>query len=234
MSDAPSSAAWKITEFTRRTSGASETPSSNSRSSASSSSWRCAEGLRRAHEAAHLDLDVVARRNRELDVQPRREADLVERLDVRRIDHGDAQRLAFDRVGNGHDPLQDVKRHDLRRLGVDADGLQVDERQLVACRERARDAVGARNPFVDERLRQRAGLPRPPAREGELVLRDQAGRREKVGEELRRLVDRGRAGRAQPTVLGGRCLAPTERRRAEAEIVGHIPRSRYRQKRRGT
>ncbi len=38
MSEAPSSAAWKMTELTRRTSGASEIPSSTSRSSASSSS----------------------------------------------------------------------------------------------------------------------------------------------------------------------------------------------------
>ena len=37
-SEAPSSAAWKMTELTSRTSGASETPSSTSRSSASSSS----------------------------------------------------------------------------------------------------------------------------------------------------------------------------------------------------
>ena len=41
MSEAPSSAAWKMTELTSRTSGASEIPSSASRSSPSSSSASC-------------------------------------------------------------------------------------------------------------------------------------------------------------------------------------------------
>src|SRR5207237_238934 len=41
MSDEPSSAAWKMIELTKRTSGASEMPSSTSRSSASSSSSAC-------------------------------------------------------------------------------------------------------------------------------------------------------------------------------------------------
>src|SRR5829696_6910094 len=50
MSEAPSSAAWKMIEFTRRTSGASETPSSSSRStvwsSSTSSSWSSSTAAR--------------------------------------------------------------------------------------------------------------------------------------------------------------------------------------------
>ena len=128
MSEAPSSAAWKMTELTRRTSGASEMPSSTSRSSASStsSSWMQllflergpgAEGLGRADEPPDLGLDVVARRDGELDGEPRRDAQLVDRVDVARIGDGDAQHVAVDRVRDRVDALEHVERNLLRRLG---------------------------------------------------------------------------------------------------------------------
>ena len=94
-------------------------PSSASRSSASSSSrgerlcflverGTGAERLRLADEAPHLGLDVVARRDGELDGQPRREAELVDRVDVARIRDGDTQDRAVDLVGNRVAALEHV------------------------------------------------------------------------------------------------------------------------------
>ena len=77
-------------------------PSSTSRSSASSSASTSAEllldhgagaeGLGRADEPAELDHDVVARGDAELEREARREPELVDRVDVRRVGDRDAQR----------------------------------------------------------------------------------------------------------------------------------------------
>ena len=85
---APSSAAWKMIELTRRTSGASEMPSSTSRSSFLSSAIPVvvellehragAEGLRGASEPADLGDDVVAGR------RPRARRDSGSRAGARR------------------------------------------------------------------------------------------------------------------------------------------------------
>ena len=110
-SEAPSSAAWKMTELTSRTSGASETPSSASRSVTASSSTSSAtaasarlqrlrllaERLLGANDAADLQQDVVARGDRELDRVARREPQLVHPVQVRRV--GDARSGARRRRG---------------------------------------------------------------------------------------------------------------------------------------
>ena len=56
------------------------------------------ERLRLADEAPDLGLDVVAGRDGELDGQPRREAELVDRVDVARVGDGDTQDVAVDLV----------------------------------------------------------------------------------------------------------------------------------------
>ena len=85
-------------------------------------------------------------------------------------------------------------------------------------------------PFVDERLRERAAGAGAAARDRELVVRDQPGRGEQVGEELGHLVDARNVATAEPTALDGRRLVADAWRGPQGEVVAHIPRSRYRQK----
>ena len=90
-SEAFSSAAWKMRALTSRTSGPSETPSSASRSSLVLGLLDClvevdgddgADRLGGAEEPLELGRDVVARRDAELERVFRREAELVDRVQV--------------------------------------------------------------------------------------------------------------------------------------------------------
>jgi hypothetical protein len=155
-------------------------------------------------------------------------------VDVAGIGDGNPEDVAVDLVRDRRAALQHVQRHELRRLGVDRDHPEVEQRQLVPGRERARDAVGAGGALVDERLRERAGSARAATRERKLVRGEQAGRREQVREQLCLLVDRLALGRRQPGGGLGRGVVARARGNSECEVVAHIPRSRYRQKEVGT
>ena len=214
MSEAPSSAAWKMTELTRRTSGASEMPSSASRSSASSSSAANASASSSSAARAPNASDWRTSRRTSASTSSR---DATASSTVSRVASRSSS-IAWTLPGSetatrSTSPsisygiavaaLEHVQRHELRRLGVDVDHPEVDQRQLVAGGERARDAVGARGALVDERLRERTGGARAALREGELVRRQEAGRGEQVGEQLRLLVDLLElAGREPPGLLG--------------------------------
>ena len=97
-------------------------------------------------------------------------------MDVGRVGDRDAQIAVRDRVGDGDDALQDVERNDLPCFRVDARERQVDERELVARGEHARDALARGDAFVDDRLRDGAALARAAADERELVGRDELRR----------------------------------------------------------
>ena len=241
-SEAPSSAAWKMTELTSRTSGASETPSSTSRSSSSSSSspellvdlledGARAERLRGARDPAQLDEDVLARGDAELERVARRQPQLVDSVQVARVGDGDPQRPVFERVRDRGDALEHVQRDLGGRLLVDAGERQVDERDLIADGERARDPLGRRDALVDDRLRKRA-LAGAAADERELVRGDEAGGGEQVDDQLGHGVD-GHPG-LSGAAAGRAGVSPVP---ACAELrwtlAVHIPRSSYRQRRAG-
>ena len=160
--------------MTSRTSGTSETPSSASRSSSSSSSASQrlvvllerragAERLGGADELADSREDVVARGDAELERVARREPELVDAVQVRRVGDGDAQHAVLERVRNRDDALEHVQRDLSRGFLVDADEREVDERQLVPGREDPRDALARGDAFLDERRASEPCCARPRA-----------------------------------------------------------------------
>ena len=175
MSLAPSSAAWKMIELTSRTSGASEMPSSASRSSASSSGSATARPPRRPPPGRRT---------------PRRRAQGGEarsrcpRARRRRARAGSAWRAAARRspwtlpgsatATRSDVALERVRQGDRRAPARGAGQLpaassstpgqrQVDERQVVAAGERARDALAGGDALVEQRLREGAALLDPAA-----------------------------------------------------------------------
>ena len=241
MSEAPSSAAWKITEFTSRTSGASEMPSSTSRSSASSSSASSAsssstaragaERLRRAGEAPDLVQDVVARGDGEVERIPRREPKLVDALDVPRVRDRHPQRPVLDRVRDRGQPLQHMEGDLSARLVGDAREREVDEGHLVPGCKRPGEALAGRDVLLDERLGERAHAGRA-ACNGQLVRGHQAGSSDQVRDKLGERVDRRRRA-ADPSATGRRRVPGLGAGAAKIQwtLDVHIPRSRYRQQR---
>ena len=185
-SEAPSSAAWKMIELTRRTSGASETPSSASRSSVSSSPSSSRPRLRRAPPGRRTPRRRApcgaARRGCPHSTRRRARAGTGSRAGARRCRAGlpgrrprRAARRSRARTGS---------RRRARARGAESAPPRPARRpsrarstsgELVADGERAGDPLGRGDALVDERLRERA-VARPAARERELVRRDQAGR----------------------------------------------------------
>ena len=127
-SDAFSSAAWKMSALTSRTSGPSEIPSSASRSSPSSSlassrSTATTEPIASAvrDEPLQLGEDVVARRDDELERVLRGQAELVDGVQVPGIGDRDPQDVALELVRDRDRALERLHRDQLRRVDGDAD-----------------------------------------------------------------------------------------------------------------
>ena len=78
--------------------------------------------------------------HRQLELEPRCEPELVDRVDVRRVGERDPEYVAVERVRERHDPLQDVKRDLSIASGDDADLDDVDVAEAVPGR-RGRDAT---------------------------------------------------------------------------------------------
>ena len=151
-----------------------------------------AKRLGRSDQPPDLVADVLARGDCELELEARREAHLVDRLDVARICDGDAENVPVQRIRHGLDPLEHVQRELLDRVLGDADDGKVDKRKVVAARERARDALWGGDALVEEGLCERAALPGAAANKSEPVRRNEPGRLDQVGDELGELVDRKR------------------------------------------
>src|SRR5581483_3312078 len=133
-----------------------------------------------------------------------RQAQLVDAVQVRRVGDGDAQRAVVEGVRDRRAALEHVRRDLLGGVVVDAREAEVDEGELVACGEHARDAVARRDAFLDERRRERAGLLRAAAREREPVLRNELRRGEQVDDELDGLAYAvGRVERLRALARGG-------------------------------
>ncbi len=103
MSEAPSSAAWKIVEDCAR-----------------------AERLRCTREAPDLDLDVVARGDRERERQPGGEPKLVDAMDVGGVGDRNVKLAVHDRVGNRDGALEHVERDLLCSLLLDRSDCEID------------------------------------------------------------------------------------------------------------
>ena len=111
-------------------------------------------------------------------------------MDVRGIGDRHVEDVVAQRVRQRRRALEHVQRQELRRRRVDAGEAELDERQVVARREQARDAGAGGESLVDERLRERAArLGRAAADLREAVRREQPGRRDEVGDELGARVD---------------------------------------------
>ena len=224
MSLAPSSAAWRMIELTRRTSGASETPSSASRSSPSSSSSSprsnsSSTRAARSHASAalleplELELDLLRRarpRSRACSAwrgaarrSPGRSWDRRWRCGGgrRRSGTGRPRRARARAWGSPRRPASGRRSNRGRRRGGGAPrraARAFSGRSWPATRcagpGRAAPALGVR-PSSMIACGQRAHA-RARAREGEPVERDQARRLEQVGDELGDRVRRdARAGR---------------------------------------
>ncbi len=167
-SEAFSSAAWKMSALTRRTSGPSEIPSSASRSSPSSSCLVHVDARRRNRspppfaQPLELGQDVVSGGDAEIERMLRREAKLVDGVQVPGIGDRDLEDVALERVRHRHGALERLHRDQLRRVDGDPDGMEVDDRKVVPDGQHAGDAVGGRDALVDQRLRDRRAV-RPPA-----------------------------------------------------------------------
>ena len=103
-------------------------------------------------------------------------------------DDRDQKLVAVDRIRDRADALEDVQRDELGGLRRDAALDDVDERKVVPLGERTSDALSLREPFVDERLRERA-RPGAIANEGDLVSRQEPCRLDDVRNELGQRVD---------------------------------------------
>ena len=150
-SEAPSSAAWKISELTRRTSGPSEMPSSASRSSPGSSSSSASASssavpTASAARTSFCSSTTMSSRgaDRELERVLRRETELVDRVQVSGIGDDDLEHVVLEGVRNRDRALERVHGDELRRVGRDADRRDVDERKVVPGGEHPGDAVRRR------------------------------------------------------------------------------------------
>ena len=149
------------------------------------------ERFARASKALDLRVQVITRSDGELDREPRRKSQLVDACDVRRIGDRDPKSVPFEPVRKRFGPLEHGKRDLLDGFRRDLLGQDLDEREMVARSERARDADARREPFVDQRLRQRASA-RATAGRSEPVAGDETERLDQVGNKLGELVDRVR------------------------------------------
>ena len=172
-SEAPSSAAWKSTELTRRTSGASEIPSSASRSVESSSSalrrelgvevgkgCECRATRTGANELADLDADLVARRDAELERVPGREPQGIDAVEIEGVRESDLDRVAHELVRDRAVAVEDMQREERRGVLVDARQSEIDEREPRPPREDPRAAVAGDDADLDQlghRLDDRIG-----------------------------------------------------------------------------
>ncbi len=147
------------------------------------------DGLRRAHEPLELDDDVVARGHRELERVPRREPELVDRVDVPGIRDRDLEDVVLEGVGNGDRALERLHGNELRRVGCHSSCREVDERKVVPHRQHPGDAVGRRSALLDERVGDGRALGGPASDERELVGGDESRVLEEVEDELGGLVD---------------------------------------------
>ncbi len=143
--------------------------------------------LARARDLAQLELDVLARRDADVELIAGREAKLVDLLDVARVGDRDLEDVSLEAVRDRSDPVEDVRLDRLDGVLLHGDLGEVDEGEVVARRERLGDPDAVAGAVVRERGRER---PRAGARLGlgELVHGDEAGRLEEVREELRRAV----------------------------------------------
>src|SRR3954451_1628681 len=184
-----------------------------------------AEGLGSADEPADLVGDVLARRDGQLELEARREAQLVDRMDVAGIRDSDPEDIPLDGVRDGLDPLEHVQLKLLDRVLCHADDRQVDEGKVVAAREGACDALRGGDSLVEDGLRERAALLGAAADERQPVGRNQPGRLDQAGHERRELVDgkRGRQG-----AFFGSLRQPGPAGCAQFGEVHEIPRMRYR------
>ena len=178
-----------------------------------------------------LDLgeDVVATRDAELDRVAAREPELVDPVDVARVGDRDPEPVAVAGDRDRDDPLQGEQGHELACIRGDALRLEVDEREVVAPRERTGDALGLCVALVAERLGQRAGAG-ATAGGGEPVAGDDLGRRDEIRDEIRDRLEPARG----PQVVRGRPGAIAEirgraKRACGLEIHARFPRTRYRQ-----
>ena len=125
--------------------------------------------------------------DRQLERVPRREPQLVDRVEVAGIRDRDLEDVVLEGVGNGDRALERRNGNQLRRVDGDAGRGEVDDRQVMPHREHAGDAVRRRRALLDERVGDRGALGGPAADE-----------RQPVGRDERVLLERGR-GRARPS-----------------------------------
>ena len=126
--------------------------------------------LRLLGEALELVDDVLAVGDVELDRVPRRDLELVDAEDVRRVGDRDLELLAVERHGYRDDTAQGAQRDQLGRVDRDPGVRELEVGQSVTACERPRDPRSLCGAFVVQRLGERAGSG-APAGGGEPIAR---------------------------------------------------------------
>jgi hypothetical protein len=210
-----------------RTTGASVTPSSSSRSATfdpspyASSNETFDDGVGDAADPLELRENLVPGSDADRKLVAGGKAQLVDCLNVLRVGERDVEDVALQPVRERDRTLEHVRGDQCACVAGDATGAEIDEREAVECGQHSRDALARGETLFDQRLGERAPG-RPPAHECEPVGRDELGRRDQVGNQLGRLVD------AERCFRHGRGRARRRRRllvvrdRAQVGVLGSI------------
>jgi len=91
---------------------------------------RALPGLGGADDALELELDVLGGRNPDLERVPSGDAQLIDRLDVRRVGDGDVEPVFFELVRDGDRALEHVCRNGLSSSLVDSLRREIDGRKM--------------------------------------------------------------------------------------------------------
>ena len=148
-----------------------------------------ADRLGGSNEPLKLGEDVVTRCDGELERVLRREAELVDGVEIPGIGDRDLEHVALECVGHGRGAFQRLYGNQLRGVDRHVQRRQVDDREVVTHGEHPSDAVRGRRAFLDKSLCDRCAAGGSLAHERERIRGDQRGPLEEVEDVLRGLVD---------------------------------------------
>ena len=154
------------------------------------------------------------------------------RVHVLRVRDRDQELVAVDRIRDRADALEDVEGDRLGGLRRDAASSTMSTTgRLWRSGERPGDALALGEPFLDERLGERA-RPGAVANEGDLVGRQDSGGLDDVGDELGQRIDLERTLELSGAAPSCAAICSPDTVLNMGGRSGSIPRMRYRRRRR--
>ena len=181
--------------------------------------------LARTQHPLDLGQDLVARSDTQLDLMAGRQLQLVDAADVRRIGDDDVQALAGDLVGQSDDAFEHVDGNGGGSVRRDLHIAERDQRQVEMRGLNLGHPRSGNGAVLDQSRDERARGASLGARFGKLVGSDEPGGFEQVSEQLGEGVYLPRVGkRARAAARTSACTTFSG-----LAVVGHIPRTSYRQ-----